>query len=64
MAATLLHRLLADFTVIVLETWRWQIGAVLAAIIRILLVGFSCVYLGAHNLSDVCWELPPLVWLG
>jgi len=53
MAATLLYGLLAVFAVIVLETWRWRVGAVLSAIVIILLVGCSRVYLGAHYLSDV-----------
>ncbi len=53
MAATLLYGLLAGFTVIVLETWRWRVGTVLSAVVIILLVGFSRVYLGAHYLSDV-----------
>jgi membrane-associated phospholipid phosphatase len=53
MAATLLYGLLAVFIVISLETWRWRVGVVLGAIVMILLIGFSRVYLGAHYLSDV-----------
>jgi len=39
MTATLLYGALAVFAVIVLETWRWRVGAVLGAFFRALLVG-------------------------
>ncbi len=53
MAATLLYGLLAAFSVQSFRSWRWRLGAVIGAILLVLLVAFSRLYLGAHYLSDV-----------
>lgn len=53
MAATLLYGMLAAFAVTSLGAWRWRAGAVLGALVMVMLIGFSRVYLGAHYLSDV-----------
>ena len=53
MAATLLYGVLAVFAVIALKSWRWRVLTVISAIVMVLLVGFSRMYLGAHYLSDV-----------
>ncbi len=53
MGATLLYGLLAAFAVQSLRSWRWRARAVTGAIVVVLLVAFSRLYLGAHYLSDV-----------
>jgi len=53
MAATLLYGFLAAFVVRKVQAWRWRVLAVLAAVLLIVLIGFSRLYLGVHYLSDV-----------
>jgi membrane protein DedA with SNARE-associated domain/membrane-associated phospholipid phosphatase len=64
MAATLLYGLLAAFAVASLRSWRWRIRSVLVAIVLVLLVAFSRMYLGAHYLSDVLGAIAAgIAWL-
>jgi len=52
-AAVLFYGLLAVFAVQTVRSWRWRILAVLGALLLIMLIGFSRLYLGVHYLSDV-----------
>ena len=64
-AATLLYGFLAAFVVRKVQAWRWQVLAVLAAGLLILLIGFSRLYLGVHYLSDVLAGMAAgSAWLG
>jgi membrane-associated phospholipid phosphatase len=64
MAATLLYGVIVVFAVIALKSWRWRVLTVISAIVMILLVGFSRMYLGAHYLSDVLGAIAAgLAWL-
>ncbi len=53
MAATLLYGVLAALAVESIRSWRWRMLIVISAIVLVLLVAFSRMYLGAHYLSDV-----------
>ena len=53
MAATLLYGFIAAFGVREVQAWRWRVLVVLSAILLVLLIGFSRLYLGVHYLSDV-----------
>lgn len=53
MAAVLLYGLLAVFAVQSFDTWRRRALAIVGAVVMVLLVGFSRLYMGAHFLSDV-----------
>lgn len=52
MNATLLYGIMAIFLVQVIKEWKWQVFIVLFAILLILLVALSRIYLGYHYLSD------------
>jgi len=64
MAAVLLYGVLAVFAIIALKSWSWRVGTVISAIVIVLLVGFSRMYLGSHYLSDVLGATAAgLTWL-
>jgi undecaprenyl-diphosphatase len=64
MAATLLYGVLVVIAVMALKSWRWRVLAVISAIVMVLLVGFSRMYLGAHYLGDVLGAVAAgLAWL-
>ena len=53
MMATVLYGVLAAILVSQVHDWRWRLLSVIVALILIMLVGFSRIYLGVHYLSDV-----------
>lgn len=64
MAATLLYGILAVFTVLTVQTWRWGVLTVLAAVLLILLVALTRIALAVHYLSDVLGGIAAgLAWL-
>lgn len=64
MNATLLYGIMAIFTVQVIKEWKWQVFVVLFAILFILLIALSRIYLGYHYLSDTLAAIASgLAWL-
>ncbi len=53
MAATLLYAVTVGYVASRVGAWRWRISAFGAALLLVILVAFSRVYLGVHYLSDV-----------
>ena len=53
MAATVFYGVLAAFAFRNLRNWRWGVLAIIVALLLVLVIGFSRVYLGADYLSDV-----------
>lgn len=53
MSATLIYGFLAAFGVRSVQSWRWRVLVVLSAVLLVVLIGFSRLYLGVHYLSDV-----------
>jgi membrane protein DedA with SNARE-associated domain/membrane-associated phospholipid phosphatase len=53
MESFVVYGMLAYFAVLALESWRARIAAVFGAVLLVLLIGFSRMYLGVHYFSDV-----------
>ena len=53
MGALVAYGMLAYFAVLALGTWRGRVAVVLAAVLLVLLIGLSRLYLGVHYFSDV-----------
>ena len=51
--ATLFYGVLAAYLIAHISKWRWRIAVVMTAILLVVLVALSRLYLGAHYLSDV-----------
>jgi len=63
-AATLFYGLLAAFMITRMEAWRWRLLVALVALLIVVLVGLSRIYLGVHYLSDVLAALAEgIAWL-
>lgn len=64
MTATVLYGVLAAYLCALTSDWRRRVLVVFAAVVVILLVAFSRMYLGAHFLSDVLAAMAEgLAWL-
>ena len=53
MESLVVYGMLAYFAVLALESWRARTAAVFGAVLLVLLIGFSRMYLGVHYFSDV-----------
>jgi len=51
--ATIFYGLAAYLIARGVRSWTWRVLSVVAAVVAVLLIGFSRIYLGAHYLSDV-----------
>ena len=51
--ATLFYGVLAAYLIAHISKWHWRIAVVVTAILLVILVALSRLYLGAHYLSDV-----------
>jgi membrane protein DedA with SNARE-associated domain/membrane-associated phospholipid phosphatase len=64
MGATLFYLFLAATFASATSVWRWRVSAIVTALVFILLVGFSRIYLQAHYLSDVLGAMAAgVAWL-
>jgi membrane-associated phospholipid phosphatase len=62
--ATLFYGVLAAMLVAHIQAWRWRVLVVLAAVVLVLLVALTRMYLGVHYLSDVLAAVAEAVaWL-
>lgn len=62
--ATLFYGVLAAVVIANIRAWRWRVLVALAALLMVMLVGLSRIYLGVHYLSDVLAALAESVaWL-
>lgn len=53
MGSLVVYGILAYFAVLVLRSWRARSGVMCGAVLLVLLIGFSRLYLGVHYFSDV-----------
>lgn len=64
MNATMLYSLLALFALSIIKQWKWQVFTVLFAILGVIFVAVSRVYLGYHYVSDTLGAAAmSLAWL-
>jgi membrane-associated phospholipid phosphatase len=53
MESFVVYGMLAYFAVLALRSWEWRVGVVCGAMLLVMLIGFSRMYLGVHYFSDV-----------